>query len=115
MSLPNYLYHATPKIYGQSIADNGLQPRSVGGEESSYLCMSGKESGAVTLRSQASDIIFRVKKANLNETDWEERGAGKSEWRSTSGIPANVLEYRRNLGTNSQKTWRAAKNYPEGL
>ena len=59
-----------------SIAANGLQPRSVGGEETPYLCMSGK-SGAVTLRSQASDIIFRVKKADLDEADWEEEGLEK--------------------------------------
>jgi hypothetical protein len=115
MSMPTYLYHATLKIYAQSIADNGLQPRSVGGEKTKYLCMSGTESGATTLGAQASDIIFRVKSLNLNASSWSKRGAGKQEWRSTEGIDRDFLEYRRNLGTESQKTWRPASSFPIGM
>lgn len=43
------------------------------------------------------------------------RGAGKSEWRSAEGIPPEHLEYRRNLGNASQKTWRKASVYPLGV
>ena len=113
--MPKYLYHATNKHNAKSIARNGLEPRSVGGESAAYLCMSGRESGAVTLKNQASDILFRVDSANLNAEAWSERGAGKSEWRSTDGIPPVHLEYRRNLGTASQKTWRKASAYPLGV
>ncbi|KPF67248.1 hypothetical protein IP84_13970 [beta proteobacterium AAP99] len=77
--------------------------------------MSGAESGAVTLVSQASDVIFRVKTTHLNATKWVEQGAGKKEWRGTEGVPRTVLEYRRNLGTSVQKTWRSASVYPKGL
>ena len=115
MPMPKYLYHATPRLNAESIARNGLEPRSVGGESAAYLCMSGKESGAVTLKNQASDILFRVDSANLNAEAWSERGAGKSEWRSTDGIPPVHLEYRRNLGNASQKTWRKASVYPLGV
>ena len=106
MSMPTYLYHATPKTYAQSILDTGLQPRSVGGEETTYLCMSGTESGATTLGRAASDIIFRVKSSNLDVKSWSKRGAGKQEWRSKEGIDKDLLEYRRFLGNESQKTWR---------
>ena len=115
MPMPICLYHATPKVHAQSIVTNGLKPRSVGGEEIAYLCMSGTEVGAVTLGSQASDIIFRVKSSKLKSGDWSERGAGKNEWRSTIDIPGNDLEYRRNLGDPRQKTWRAANEYPKGM
>ena len=115
MPMPKYLYHATPKLHAASIAKSGLEPRSAGGEETAYLCMSGKESGAATLGSQASDIIFRAESANLNAEAWSERGAGKSEWRSADGIPPEHLEYRRNLGNASQKTWRKASVYPLGV
>lgn len=115
MPIPKYLYHATPKLNAASIATTGLKPRSVGGEDAAYLCMSGKESGAVTLGNQASDIIFRVDSAHLNAESWSERGAGKSEWRSTDSIPPEHLEYRRNLGNSSQKTWRKASVYPLGV
>ncbi len=115
MPMPEYLYHSTPKPNAASIASSGLQPRSVGGEEIAYLCMSGTESGAVTLGAQASDIIFRVQSSELNSDGWSERGAGKKEWRSTEGILAKDLEYRRNLGSSSQQTWRPASNYPKGM
>ncbi len=103
--MPKYLYHATPKLNAASIAKNGLQPRSVGGEDTAYLCMSGKESGAVTLGSRANDIIFRAESAKLNAESWREIKTN-AEWRSKDGIPPEHLEYRRNLGDASQKTWR---------
>ena len=40
--------HATPKLHAESIARNGLEPRSVGGESAAYLCMSGAEHGRHT-------------------------------------------------------------------
>ncbi len=104
--MPTYLYHATPKTNAQSILDTGLQPRSVGGEETTYLCMSGTESGATTLGRAASDIIFRVNFSNLDAKSWSKSGAGKQEWRSKEGIDKDLLEYRRYLGKESQKTWR---------
>jgi len=113
--MPPYLYHATPKGNGASIAKSGLQPRSVGGSKTTYLCMSGAEAGAATLGSQASDIIFRVETSKLNAASWSESGAGKKEWRSTDTIAASALEYRRNLGNATQKTWRGALLYPQGL
>lgn len=114
MPMPTYLYHATPKVRAETIAKEGLQPHSVGGKASSpYLCMAGKEGEAITLKNQASDIIFRVKGSDLQESHWAKIGAN-SEWRSTDSIPANKLEYRRNLGTPAQKTWRAAATYPLG-
>jgi len=117
MPKKEYYYHATPKKNGASIAENGLKPRSVGGEATSYLCMSGTESGAITLGSQASDIIFRADRSELESENWRKVGAGKDEWRTSDqdGIPNTKLEYRRNLGTNSQKTWRSASDYPKGL
>jgi hypothetical protein len=115
MPLPDYLYHATPKANATSIAMNGLQPRSKGGQAEAYLCMSGSKQGAVTLGAQASDIIFRVHKSSLNEDAWQKTGAGKEEWRSNEGIPAASLEYRRNLGNSIQKTWRPANLYPTGM
>ena len=111
--LPPYLYHATSKEYAQNIAKNGLEP--ISGEEKGdpYLCMSAAESGAVTKYSQATDIIFRVEGSKLNESDWKEKGAGKSELRSLKGIPGNLLEYRRNLGTAEQKKWRSASKFTQ--
>jgi hypothetical protein len=77
--------------------------------------MSGVESGAVTLVSQASDVIFRVDTTRLNATKWVQQGAGKKEWRGTEGIPQTALEYRRNLGSKVQTKWRSASVYPKGL
>lgn len=115
MPMPPYLYHATPVGNAESIVRNGLEPRSVGGEANRYLSMSGTERGATTLGSQASDIIFRVQSRNLNADLWSRRGAGDNEWRSTEGIDARFLEYRRNLGNDVQTTWRSAANYPQGI
>jgi hypothetical protein len=113
--MPKYLYHATPKSNADSIAKHGLKPRSVGGKVSEYLCMSGSESGARTLGGRANDIIFRVKFSSLNASSWSKTGAGKDEWRSTEDINADHLEYRRNLGTPTQRTWRKAKLFPTGV
>lgn len=107
-ALPRYLYHATRRQNAESIAREGLKPRSVGGSEGSYLCMSGTESGAKTLGSQASDIIFRVSRDYLDAGSWSKQGAGKQEWRSTETIPADHLECRRNLGSAQQRAWKAA-------
>jgi len=106
MPMPKHLFHATPKTNAQGILDTGLQPRSVGGAETSYLCMSGTEDGATTLGRAASDIIFRVESSDLDAKSWSKSGAGKQEWRSTEGIDKDLLEYRRFLGNKSQKTWR---------
>lgn len=120
MTMPAHLYHATPAIYAASIAATGLQPRSVGGGAvSPYLCMSGTESGAATLGSNSSDIIFRVKSSNLNASKWIKSGAGKAEWRSTDTIPAVHLQYRRRmakrvLGKPIPNQWRNASLYPLG-
>ncbi len=113
--MPTYLYHATLKENAASIARTGLQPRSKGGQEEAYLCMSGSEQGATTLGRRANDVIFRVKSSSLNALTWNYAGAGKEEWRSDIGIPAADLQYRRNLGTPIQKTWRSASLYPRGM
>ncbi len=106
--LPRYLYHATAFGNAVSIARNGLQARSVGGSEVPYLCMSGELSGATTLERRASDIIFRVSSDKLDRKIWSKSGAGKSEWRSTSGVNKGKLEYRRFLGTKEQLQWKSA-------
>lgn len=106
VTLPQYFYHATPKKNARAIAQNGLQARSVGGQEGAYLCMSGVESGATTLGRAASDIVFRVASSNLDPQSWTKSGAGKEEWRSTADVPGASLEYRRYLGNAEQKTWR---------
>ena len=106
MPLPNYLYHAAPIDVAALIAEDGLQPRS-GKDDDKYLCMSGSENGATTLKAKASDIIFRVKSSHLNEADWSKQGAGREEWRSKQGIEASVLEFRRNLGDRDQLMWRS--------
>jgi len=113
--MPPYLFHATPKENAGSIAGTGLQPRSVGGSTTKYLCMSGVESGAATLGARANDVIFRVATSKLSAANWKEHGAGKKEWRSTDSVPAAALEYRRNLGTPDQKKWRSAVQYPQGI
>lgn len=118
MPMPVYLYHATTKANAKFIigrSGTGLEPRSVGGEEDKYLCMSGTEKGAATLGAQASDVILRVKSADLDADTWSERGAGKKEWRSTEGVPKDKLEYRRNLGTPEQIRWRSYLEWPAGL
>ena len=109
MPLPKYLYHATAIEIAKEIAKTGLEARS-GGESSKYLCMSGVESGAITLKNKASDIIFRVATSKLNENEWTKDGAGKEEYRSLNGIEASKLEYRRNLGSDDQITWRSITN-----
>ena len=43
MPLPTYLFHATANLNAAIIAQKGLQPRSVGGADTTYLCMSGTE------------------------------------------------------------------------
>ncbi|MBN3895955.1 MAG: DUF4157 domain-containing protein [Nostoc sp. NOS(2021)] len=106
VTLPPYFYHATSKANARAIAQNGLQPRSVGGQQGTYLCMSGVRNGATTKERAASDIIFRVKSSNLNAQSWTKQGAGTEEWRSTAGVPGNLLEYRRYLGNDQQKAWR---------
>ena len=113
MPMPPYLYHATPEGNAGSIARNGLEPRSGGGEK--YLSMSGTEQGATTLGRQASDIIFRVNTKNLDLSLWCRAGAGENEWRGTETIVPRYLEYRRNLGSSVQRTWRSAANYPQGI
>lgn len=115
MPMPPYLYHATPEGNAQSITQNGLEPRSVGGEERPYLSMSGTLQGATTLGRQASDIIFRVQSVNLNANLWSQRGAGNNEWRGTEVIAPQFLEYRRNLGNSTQTQWRAVNLYPQGI
>lgn len=111
MPMPTYLYHATAKENVQSIKQSGLEPRSVGGSPVNYLCMSGTENGAITLCNKANDVKFRVKCSELNTSEWNESGAGKKEWRSEKGIPADKLECRRNLGSDSQRAWVSAKDY----
>ena len=106
VQLPAYLYHATSAGNAATIADNGLEPRSEGGEDGLYLCMSGKESGARTLEGRASDIIFRVARGSLNAGSWYKKGAGAEEWRSREAVPGDIMMYRRNLGTLDQTTWR---------
>ena len=116
MPMPDYLYHATPKTNAQGIVDNGLEPRSVGGEDTKYLCMSGTEDGAVTLGARANDVIFRVNSSLLTAGLWGERGAGKKEWRGTEKISADFLEYRRNLAkTGFETAWRDKNEYPIGI
>ncbi len=104
MPVPTYLYHASPEENLGSIRQNGLMPRS---GAPAYLCMSAVESGAICLKSKASDLVFRVEYSGLDQTKWKEIGAGKKEWRGTETIPANKLQYRRFLGSPEQKTWRA--------
>ena len=115
MPVPTYLYHATSNLHAATIAIGGLEARSVGRAAEAYLCMSGTEAGARTLQGKASDIIFRVKGSSLDVASWSQRGAGQNEWRSTEGIAAASLEYRRNLGTATQTTWRSASVYPLGV
>jgi RNA:NAD 2'-phosphotransferase (TPT1/KptA family) len=109
--MPTYLYHATAKENVLSIKASGLEPRSVGGSPVKYLCMSGTESGAITLGNKASDVKLRVKCSELNISEWSESGAGKKEWRSDKGISSDKLECRRNLGSEEQKKWVAIKVY----
>jgi len=110
--LPKYFYHATSKDNAESIARSGLQPRSVGGQTGQYLCMSAKQTGAVTLKNQASDIIFRVETSKLDDPhSWIPKGAGDKEWRSLAGVPGILLEYQRKIGrTPLEKSWRAASS-----
>jgi hypothetical protein len=103
--MPPFLYFATSKENATTIAKSGLPAQS---------SMTGVEGYATTLRAQASDIIFRVASAKLNAGNWKESGAGRKEWRGDS-IPAASLEYRRNLGTPAQRTWRGAIFYPQGM
>lgn len=111
MPMPKYLYHATPNRNAQMIANNGLEPRS---GNNKYLCMSAREKGARTLGGRANDIIFRVESTNLNSAQWTASGVGDREWRSTTRIEPRFLEYRRNLGTPFQRTWRPATDYRAG-
>ncbi len=119
--MPTYLYHAAPwknpkgVMVAKAIAGNdgsGLKPLS-GKEGDKYLCMSEKESGAVTLNPRANDIIFRVLFSSLNEDNWKKIGAGKGEWRGEGvSIPRNLLFYRRKLGTKAQTSWKSALLFP---
>jgi hypothetical protein len=114
--LPAELFHATSYTIAQGIGGQngtGLIPMSGKDPQKPYLCMSGVLQGAVTKYSKASDIIFRVLSAKLDKKKWRQEGAGNNEWRGDEGIPVNLLEYRRNLGTDKQtKTWRAATVFP---
>ena len=111
MTKPDYLYHAAPIESAKQIARHGLEMRS-GTATDKYLCMSAKESGATTLRGQATDIIFRVPFAHLDSDVWAEAGAGKAEWRGKQNIAESLLEYRRNFGNDTQKKWKPIAKWP---
>lgn len=115
--MPTYLYHATSSEVAPLVAANGLLCLSSGSKDDPtlYLCMSAQESGATTLQRKANDVIFRVRFDDLNSSAWKVKGAGQAEWRGTEPIEAGKLEYRRYLGTESQKTWRSVSKFPEGL
>ena len=80
-------------------------PRSASGAGAVHLLLE------FALCNKANDVKFRVKCSELNTSEWNESGAGKKEWRSEKGIPADKLECRRNLGSDSQRAWVSAKDY----
>jgi hypothetical protein len=115
MAMPPYLYHATTKDNAPGISKTGLEPRSVGGKEAGkYLCMAGAESKASTLGRAATDVIFRLKTTGLDESKWRQIGPNQ-EWRCDEAVSPDLLEYRRNLGSAIQKSWRPNNVFPRGL
>ena len=104
-AFPPFLYHAAPKDIAALIMTGGLEVRSEC-VEGKRLCMSGIESGATTLKRQASDVVFRVDTSKLDRAAWDKRGAGKVEWRSAAGIAPEQLQWKRFL---NGKGWQAVK------
>ena len=115
--MPETLYHATSSEVAVLVAAGGLQCRSKGDKDDDtlYLCMSAEESGATTLQRKANDVIFRVAFDQLNSSAWKAAGRGQKEMRGTEEISFDKLEYRRYLGTASQRTWRPISEFPAGL
>jgi hypothetical protein len=102
---PEFLYHAAPAKFFDSIAKYGLQMRSGGG---AYLCMSSEVAGATTLSPRANDVIFAVAFANLERSKWNRTGAGQKEWRGKENIDAQHLWCSRYINCVD---WQTIQNY----